>query len=257
MVFLHKDDNFLPYTPRRKENLHENLHGLEKEALVESLELTIRKEVMNMYLLSTYRVFLHKTEPLNPPPTSHLPSSTVTRLCQAQWKRILRLQRHWVLQRWAAEDHYHVWGGHPCDWRGLQEAHVHHAGLQVVYIVPLLALAPPLYQQLRQSSDMWLPVAEYAGQVINSGACLCKGWLPCLFQNKGGVKAKDSSILFAIRSVESALLRCHELLVTFPGQDNKWFPRGYLWSLFWSFVVKLKAAGCFIIDSLKLQVVYF
>ena len=45
MVFLHKEDNFVPYTPRRKENLHENLHGLEKEELVESLELTIRKEV--------------------------------------------------------------------------------------------------------------------------------------------------------------------------------------------------------------------
>ncbi|XP_042363457.1 paladin isoform X2 [Plectropomus leopardus] len=45
VVFLHKDDNFVPYTPRRKENLHENLHGLEKEELVESLELTIRKEL--------------------------------------------------------------------------------------------------------------------------------------------------------------------------------------------------------------------
>ncbi|KAL7371800.1 hypothetical protein ABVT39_005309 [Epinephelus coioides] len=45
VVFLHKDDNFMPYTPRRKENLHENLHGLEKEELVESLELTIRKEL--------------------------------------------------------------------------------------------------------------------------------------------------------------------------------------------------------------------
>lgn len=45
VVFLHKDDNFVPYTPRRKENLHENLHGLEKEELVETLELTIRKEV--------------------------------------------------------------------------------------------------------------------------------------------------------------------------------------------------------------------
>ena len=47
VVFLHKDDDFVPYTPRRKENLHENLHGLEKEELVESLELTVRKEVMN------------------------------------------------------------------------------------------------------------------------------------------------------------------------------------------------------------------
>ncbi|KAK1881035.1 Paladin [Dissostichus eleginoides] len=45
VVFLHKEDNFVPYTPRRKENLHENLHGLEKEELVESLELTIRKEL--------------------------------------------------------------------------------------------------------------------------------------------------------------------------------------------------------------------
>ncbi|XP_023269167.1 paladin isoform X1 [Seriola lalandi dorsalis] len=45
VVFLHKDDDFVPYTPRRKENLHENLHGLEKEMLVESLELTIRKEL--------------------------------------------------------------------------------------------------------------------------------------------------------------------------------------------------------------------
>uniref|UniRef100_A0A665X4W3 Paladin n=1 Tax=Echeneis naucrates TaxID=173247 RepID=A0A665X4W3_ECHNA len=45
VVFLHKEDDFVPYTPRRKENLHENLHGLDKEMLVESLELTIRKEL--------------------------------------------------------------------------------------------------------------------------------------------------------------------------------------------------------------------
>ncbi|XP_035002189.2 paladin isoform X2 [Hippoglossus stenolepis] len=45
VVFLHKDDDFVPYTPRRKENLHENLHGLKKEVLVESLELTVRKEL--------------------------------------------------------------------------------------------------------------------------------------------------------------------------------------------------------------------
>ncbi|XP_008287059.1 paladin isoform X2 [Stegastes partitus] len=45
VVFLHKDDDFVPYTPRKKENLHENLHGLEKEEMVEYLELTIRKEL--------------------------------------------------------------------------------------------------------------------------------------------------------------------------------------------------------------------
>ncbi|XP_037134008.1 paladin isoform X1 [Syngnathus acus] len=45
VVFLHKGDDFVPYTPRRKENLHENLHGLEKEEPVEMLELTVRKEL--------------------------------------------------------------------------------------------------------------------------------------------------------------------------------------------------------------------
>ncbi|XP_056881716.1 paladin isoform X1 [Takifugu flavidus] len=45
VLFLHKDGDFLPYTPRRKENLHENLHGLQKEELREGLELTIRKEL--------------------------------------------------------------------------------------------------------------------------------------------------------------------------------------------------------------------
>lgn len=52
MVFLHKDGDFVPYTPRRKENLHENLHGLEKEMPVESLELTIRKEVTNTHVVA-------------------------------------------------------------------------------------------------------------------------------------------------------------------------------------------------------------
>lgn len=45
VVFLHKDSDFVPYTPRRKENLHENLHGLEREEMVEHLELKIRNEV--------------------------------------------------------------------------------------------------------------------------------------------------------------------------------------------------------------------
>ncbi|XP_072229306.1 paladin isoform X1 [Leuresthes tenuis] len=45
VVFLHKDDDFVPYTPRRKENLHENLHGLERDEMVENLELTIRNEL--------------------------------------------------------------------------------------------------------------------------------------------------------------------------------------------------------------------
>ncbi|XP_041830338.1 paladin isoform X1 [Melanotaenia boesemani] len=52
VVFLHKDDDFVPYTPRRKENLHENLHGLEREEMVENLELTIRNELHDFAKLS-------------------------------------------------------------------------------------------------------------------------------------------------------------------------------------------------------------
>ncbi|XP_065128337.1 paladin [Paramisgurnus dabryanus] len=45
VVFLRLDGDFIPYTPRRKENLHENLHGLERDVSSENLELTIRKEL--------------------------------------------------------------------------------------------------------------------------------------------------------------------------------------------------------------------
>ncbi|XP_067344293.1 paladin isoform X2 [Channa argus] len=59
VVFLHKDDDFVPYTPRRKENLHENLHGLEKEELVESLELTIRKELHDFAKLNDNMFYVY------------------------------------------------------------------------------------------------------------------------------------------------------------------------------------------------------
>lgn len=45
VVFLKLEGDFVPYTPRSKENLHENLHNLEKGIRVENLELAIRKEV--------------------------------------------------------------------------------------------------------------------------------------------------------------------------------------------------------------------
>uniref|UniRef100_A0A4W3HX08 Paladin n=1 Tax=Callorhinchus milii TaxID=7868 RepID=A0A4W3HX08_CALMI len=45
IVFLHLDDDYVPYTPRTKENLHENLHHLGKGLRVEKLELTIKKEL--------------------------------------------------------------------------------------------------------------------------------------------------------------------------------------------------------------------
>lgn len=58
VVFLHKDNDFVPYTPRRKENLHENLHDLEKEERVESLELTIRKEVRDKLMRNPWFFFV-------------------------------------------------------------------------------------------------------------------------------------------------------------------------------------------------------
>ncbi|XP_036371428.1 paladin [Megalops cyprinoides] len=52
VVFLHLENDFVPYTPRKKENLHENLHRLEKEVTVEALELTIRKELYDFAKLN-------------------------------------------------------------------------------------------------------------------------------------------------------------------------------------------------------------
>uniref|UniRef100_A0A8C2K2M6 Phosphatase domain containing paladin 1a n=1 Tax=Cyprinus carpio TaxID=7962 RepID=A0A8C2K2M6_CYPCA len=52
VVFLRLDGDFLPYTPRRKENLHENLHDLGPHACSESLELTIRKELQDFAKLN-------------------------------------------------------------------------------------------------------------------------------------------------------------------------------------------------------------
>ncbi|KAM4523970.1 paladin isoform 1-T6 [Odontesthes bonariensis] len=59
VVFLHKDDDFVPYTPRRKENLHENLHGLEREEMVENLELTIRNELHDFAKLNENIFFVY------------------------------------------------------------------------------------------------------------------------------------------------------------------------------------------------------
>ncbi|XP_068161438.1 paladin isoform X2 [Antennarius striatus] len=59
VVFLRKDDDFLPYTPRRKENLHENLHGLKKEEPVENLELTVRKELHDFAKLNENAFYVY------------------------------------------------------------------------------------------------------------------------------------------------------------------------------------------------------
>lgn len=107
---------------------------------------------------------------------------TAPRLRQAERERILRLQRHRVLQRRAAEDLHHVRGGHPRDGGSLQAARVHHAGLQVVYIVPLLA-------QPGTSDYVRLFYVDGSGQVINSGACVCAKAVGFLTRNETGVRS--------------------------------------------------------------------
>lgn len=45
MLFLRANEDFVPYTPRDKQNLCENLQGLGPRVQAEDLELAIRKEV--------------------------------------------------------------------------------------------------------------------------------------------------------------------------------------------------------------------
>ncbi|XP_075072698.1 paladin isoform X1 [Mixophyes fleayi] len=59
VLFLRLENDFVPYTPRRKENLHENLHDLEKGLRVENLELSIRKELYDFAQLSGNSYFVY------------------------------------------------------------------------------------------------------------------------------------------------------------------------------------------------------
>ncbi|KAF0874440.1 PALD protein, partial [Crocuta crocuta] len=65
VLFLRAGEDFVPYTPRDKQNLCENLQGLGPGIRAESLELAIRKEIHDFAQLSenTYHVY-HDTEDL-------------------------------------------------------------------------------------------------------------------------------------------------------------------------------------------------
>ncbi|XP_026569321.1 paladin isoform X1 [Pseudonaja textilis] len=52
ILFLRMDNDFIPYTPRAKENLKENLHNLHRGVKVEDLEVSIRKEIHDFAQLS-------------------------------------------------------------------------------------------------------------------------------------------------------------------------------------------------------------
>ncbi|XP_039628731.1 paladin-like [Polypterus senegalus] len=60
ILFLHSENDFVPYTPRRKENLHENLHSLGKDVKVENLEITIRKELCDFAQLNENVYYVYK-----------------------------------------------------------------------------------------------------------------------------------------------------------------------------------------------------
>lgn len=69
VLFLRAEEDFVPCTPRDKQNLHENLQGLGPGVQAESLELAIRKEVHDFARLSgnTYHVY-HNPEDLRGEP---------------------------------------------------------------------------------------------------------------------------------------------------------------------------------------------
>ncbi|KAF6110531.1 phosphatase domain containing paladin 1 [Phyllostomus discolor] len=69
VLFLRADEDFVSYTPRDKQNLHENLQGLGPGVQAESLELAIRREIHDFAQLSgnMYHVY-HNTEDLQGEP---------------------------------------------------------------------------------------------------------------------------------------------------------------------------------------------
>ncbi len=100
VVFFRSDGDFIPYTPRGRENLHENVHDLDRELSAEQIELSIRKEVWyraeqvlwggSLAILLWWNVDRgHSVCSVSGFNT--LISSPVVWLCQAEWKHVLCL----------------------------------------------------------------------------------------------------------------------------------------------------------------------
>ncbi|KAI4550218.1 hypothetical protein MJT46_018944 [Ovis ammon polii x Ovis aries] len=69
VLFLRAAEDFVPYTPRDKQNLQENLQGLGPGVPAECLELAIRKEIHDFAQLSENKYFVyHNTEDLRGEP---------------------------------------------------------------------------------------------------------------------------------------------------------------------------------------------
>uniref|UniRef100_A0A8C2RG24 Paladin n=1 Tax=Capra hircus TaxID=9925 RepID=A0A8C2RG24_CAPHI len=69
VLFLQAAEDFVPYTPRDKQSLHENLQGLGPGVPAERLELAIRKEIHDFAQLSENKYYVyHNTEDLRGEP---------------------------------------------------------------------------------------------------------------------------------------------------------------------------------------------
>uniref|UniRef100_A0A672QAH2 Paladin n=1 Tax=Sinocyclocheilus grahami TaxID=75366 RepID=A0A672QAH2_SINGR len=59
VVFFRSDGDFIPYTPRGRANLHENVHDLDRELSAEQIELSIRKELCDFAKLSENMFYVY------------------------------------------------------------------------------------------------------------------------------------------------------------------------------------------------------
>lgn len=94
VLFLRAKEDFVSYTPRDKESLHENLRGPGPGVKAESLELAIRKEIHDFAQLreNTYHVY-HNTEDLRGEPhTVTIRGEDDVHVTEEVYKRPLFLQ---------------------------------------------------------------------------------------------------------------------------------------------------------------------
>uniref|UniRef100_A0A673V857 Paladin n=1 Tax=Suricata suricatta TaxID=37032 RepID=A0A673V857_SURSU len=94
VLFLRAGDDFVPYTPRDKQNLRENLQGLGPGIQAESLELAIRKEIHDFAQLSenTYHVYHDIEDLLGAPRAVAIRGEDDVHVTEEVFKRPLFLQ---------------------------------------------------------------------------------------------------------------------------------------------------------------------
>ncbi|XP_047681840.1 paladin isoform X3 [Prionailurus viverrinus] len=94
VLFLRAGEDFVPYTPRDKQNLRENLQGLGPGIQAESLELAIRKEIHDFAQLSenTYHVYHNIEDLLGEPHAVAIRGEDDVHVTEEVFKRPLFLQ---------------------------------------------------------------------------------------------------------------------------------------------------------------------